>query len=138
MTTPRTPPIERCSASPSWGASEPAWFNDHNIVLQLTAGGAAQADALIRPGDKVMAVDGKPLRASSLASALRRDAAQDTYELTILRDDGFAWQPIAEAGGSRGRKASGRFGRSSSSRPCAVSLSVAWRPLAGHDIREHD
>ena len=51
-------------------------LNDHNIVLQLTSGGAAQSDGLLRAGDKVMAVDGRPLRASSLAGALRPPAGR--------------------------------------------------------------
>jgi len=71
-----------------------------NVVLELTAGGAAAEDGLLRIGDTVLTVDGVPLAGRRLREALRQRPSATSFSLAVRRSAPAA--PLAAWGGDDG------------------------------------
>lgn len=53
------------------------------VIINCVAGGQADADGLLEPGDKVLTVDGTPLDGQPLGEVMRRGA--ESYDLVLTR-----------------------------------------------------
>ena len=71
-----------------------------NVVLELTAGGAAAEDGQLRIGDTVLTVDGVPLAGRRLREALRQRPSATSFSLAVRRSAPAA--PLAAWGGDDG------------------------------------
>ena len=53
------------------------------VIINCVAGGQAEADGLLEPGDEVLTVDGTPLDGQPLGKVMRRGA--ESYDLVLTR-----------------------------------------------------